>query len=121
VQAIPCDLCKEETAVLMQSNLNEGDTIAVGPSCMLPFALQLAIAAAQTVTPEAGPLYAPMVAQLAGFPIWEDPAAQDAQDGAQPPADDAGGPAAKPDLPKRRRSSKTAVNGQAPDSAGAAS
>lgn len=36
-QAIGCDLCQQESAVMMQSNLTNGDTIGVGESCMVTF------------------------------------------------------------------------------------
>lgn len=38
-QAIACDMCGNETATTMQTNLNNGDAIAIGDSCMLPFYL----------------------------------------------------------------------------------
>lgn len=37
-----CDLCEQEAAVLMQTNLGNGDTVAVGASCLLTFALAFA-------------------------------------------------------------------------------
>lgn len=36
-QSIACDLCEAEPAVLMQSNLVNGDTVAVGEACILGF------------------------------------------------------------------------------------
>ena len=36
-QAIACDLCQQEQAALMQTNLANGDTIAVGDACTVTF------------------------------------------------------------------------------------
>lgn len=36
-QTIYCDMCKAEEAVMMQSNLKTGETIAVGEVCMFPY------------------------------------------------------------------------------------
>lgn len=36
-QTIYCDMCKAEEAVMMQSNLKTGETIAVGEQCMFPY------------------------------------------------------------------------------------
>lgn len=36
-QAIGCDLCQQEPAVMMQSNLTNGDTLGVGEACMVTF------------------------------------------------------------------------------------
>jgi hypothetical protein len=36
--AIACDLCETEPAVLMQTNLGNGDTISVGQACLITFA-----------------------------------------------------------------------------------
>lgn len=41
-QAIACDLCGQETAVLMQTNIENGDVIAIGGSCMVTFLLSTA-------------------------------------------------------------------------------
>lgn len=34
---ITCDLCGAEPAALMQSNMANGETIAVGDACLIPF------------------------------------------------------------------------------------
>jgi hypothetical protein len=34
-----CDLCNAEQAVLLQTNLTSGETIAVGGDCLVPFAI----------------------------------------------------------------------------------
>lgn len=36
-QTIICDMCKAEEAVMMQSNMKTGETIAVGEQCMFPY------------------------------------------------------------------------------------
>jgi hypothetical protein len=38
-QNILCDLCESEPALLMQTNIQNGDAITVGESCMLVFLL----------------------------------------------------------------------------------
>lgn len=35
--SLNCDLCQQETAVLLQSNLGTGDTVAVGGHCLRTF------------------------------------------------------------------------------------
>jgi hypothetical protein len=36
-QTIMCDMCKAEPAVMLQSNVTTGETIAVGDGCMFPY------------------------------------------------------------------------------------
>jgi hypothetical protein len=35
--AIPCDLCETEPAVVMQTNMGNGDTVSVGQACLITF------------------------------------------------------------------------------------
>lgn len=36
-QQLPCDICREEIAVQMLTNLATGDTMTLGPSCLAQF------------------------------------------------------------------------------------
>ena len=49
---ITCDLCEAEGAVLMQSNLGDGSTVAVGGACLLGFALGLAVGFSEGIPAE---------------------------------------------------------------------
>ena len=37
-----CDLCEVEPAVLMVTNINDGDTLTVGANCVAPWAMAMA-------------------------------------------------------------------------------
>lgn len=52
-QAISCDLCQQEVAVMMQSNLTNGDTIGVGDACMVTFFASSLTAMLHDAPPEA--------------------------------------------------------------------
>jgi hypothetical protein len=41
-QAMGCDLCGQENAILLQTNIDNGDVIAIGGSCMVTFLLSTA-------------------------------------------------------------------------------
>lgn len=53
-QQITCDLCQSETAVLMQTNVMDGDILAIGPAC-LPMFYGGAILAVMDLPPHTGP------------------------------------------------------------------
>jgi len=53
-QPITCDLCQAETAVLMQTNVADGDILAVGPGC-LPMFYGGAVMAVMDLPPHTGP------------------------------------------------------------------
>jgi hypothetical protein len=64
-----CDLCGQENAILMQTNIGNGDVIAIGPSCVVVFMLTTAESIISEM-PEAnaaayGEALAPIVARLA--------------------------------------------------------
>lgn len=40
--AITCDMCQQETAQVMQTNIDNGDVLAIGASCQLLFHLTVA-------------------------------------------------------------------------------
>lgn len=63
-QALPCDLCGEESAVLLQSNLGDGSSLSVGPACLLNYALGFAVGLTGEFTPEDAAPYADVMAQL---------------------------------------------------------
>lgn len=55
--ALPCSLCEEEIAGMMQTNLDTGDTIQVGASCMVGFMLASTAAILPEVSPDILALY----------------------------------------------------------------
>jgi hypothetical protein len=63
--SLECDLCKTESAVLLQSNLGTGDTIAVGGHCLRDFyanglqAIDAALADAAGMAGDGSPSGAP--------------------------------------------------------------
>jgi hypothetical protein len=61
---ITCDICTEETAVLLQTNIANGDMAAVGPNCLTTFALTTAATFLEQVPPEFRAEYADMVAAI---------------------------------------------------------
>ena len=54
---LACTLCEAENGVLMDTNLDSGDTTIVGPACLPGFALSLAGAVTQGMPAEAGDAY----------------------------------------------------------------
>jgi len=64
-RAIPCDICETESAVLLQSNLSEGGTVAVGPACITLFSVGAALAMTELVPPEERSVLRPYVEQMA--------------------------------------------------------
>lgn len=69
-QTIPCDLCQQETAVMLETRVETGDVIAVGASCLIPFYVGAATSLADTIDYDAGAVYAPMVEVLAAKPVF---------------------------------------------------
>lgn len=73
-QAIACDLCQQEPAVMMQSNLGNGDTIGVGQACMVTFYASSLTAMLSDAPPEMlnelAPVLLPLGA-LIGPPEWD--------------------------------------------------
>lgn len=70
-QQLACDLCGQENAELVITNANNGDVIAVGPSCVVVFYLtaageMLAMMPAENVKAYAAVL-APVVGRLTGM------------------------------------------------------
>jgi len=68
-QNLLCDLCQQEPAELMQTNVANGDAITVGASCMLVFLLTTAdsilAGLPADVAVQYGDALAPIVARLA--------------------------------------------------------
>jgi hypothetical protein len=62
--AIACDLCNDEQAVLMQTSLETGDTMAVGRSCLIPFTLGAAVAFSEGMEQEEQNAYRDLTAAL---------------------------------------------------------
>ena len=62
--AIYCDMCQAEPTVLLQTNMGNGDTVGVGQSCLLPFALGLATTFSEGAEKEEQDIYADAVAAL---------------------------------------------------------
>lgn len=63
---ITCDLCGEEYAVSMVTNLANGDSLAIGEACMLTFHLTVAAELAGNMPFEALGDYAAQITTLAG-------------------------------------------------------
>lgn len=86
-QAINCDLCNTEAAVLLQTDLASGETMSVGPACLFPFYVGAAAGIADGMPPEVRAEYGPRVLALAELftgPIGVTGAA--GSDSAGPPA-----------------------------------
>jgi hypothetical protein len=68
-QNLLCDLCQSEPALLMQSNIVNGDAITVGESCMMIFLLTTVSSILDEMPAENAAQYAvaldPIVAKLA--------------------------------------------------------
>lgn len=69
---ITCDMCQAEPATVMQSNLANGETVAVGDSCVVPFYLTVLAAILEgmpaEVRAEFGTQLKPVIDQLQGEP-----------------------------------------------------
>jgi hypothetical protein len=79
---LTCDMCGDEPAIMMQSNLGDGSTITVGPQCMIPF-YRSALAEMERVA--------------AGVTSTDDQAPQTPEDGSQERAEaSVGGPGGDP-------------------------
>lgn len=65
---IGCDLCNEEMAVALQTNLGNGEVLGIGGSCLLTFYVSSALEMARQVESDQGQAVAPMVAELAAVP-----------------------------------------------------
>lgn len=63
---LPCDLCGQEPAGAMFTNLANGDTLAIGHACMLTFNLSSAAELAVGVPDDQRGQYAELVGKLAG-------------------------------------------------------
>ncbi len=69
---LPCDICGEEVGITLQTNLANGDVMAVGVSCMLAFYLASALQWSEQVSPEVLEAAAPQVVALAHVPrFWD--------------------------------------------------
>jgi hypothetical protein len=64
-QQIVCDLCEQETAVLLQTDVETGQVIAVGGSCLFAFYLGAAGGLVDGMAPEVRAEYAANVSALA--------------------------------------------------------
>lgn len=82
-QAISCDTCQAEPAVLMVTNLGNGDTFAIGPACLPAWCL----ATAQELTDT---MFVPAGSQTA------EPAAKGAKSGRRGKAAEQAAEAAEP-------------------------
>ena len=76
-QALTCDLCGQENAQLVITNSDNGDVMAVGPSCVVVFYLtaageMLSMMPAENVAAYASML-APVVERLTGLYLDEAP------------------------------------------------
>ena len=87
-QPIACDLCGQENAVLMQTNIGNGDVIAIGGSCMVTFLLSTAATILDEMPADAAAAYGevirPVVNQLAVHVTADSPEVQ-ADHASKPP------------------------------------
>lgn len=63
-QSIACDLCGDESAVLMQTNLANGDSIAIGQACLITFSLANALSFSEGIPADAIEPYKDLMAGL---------------------------------------------------------
>ena len=63
-QNLLCDLCQQEPAQLMQTNIDNGQVITVGASCMLLFLLTTAETIVSDMPPEVAAQYGETVASI---------------------------------------------------------
>jgi hypothetical protein len=60
-----CDLCEQESAAALYTNLANGDAMAIGAACMLTFALSVAAELAAGVPDDQREQYSEVMAKLA--------------------------------------------------------
>lgn len=63
--ALPCSLCEDEPAGMMQTNLDTGDTVQVGASCLIGFMLVTTATIVADVAPDILALYSEQFASIA--------------------------------------------------------
>jgi hypothetical protein len=78
-QAIRCDLCGQENAVLMQTNIDNGDVIAIGGSCMVTFLLSTAATILDEMPADHVGQYAEIIAPVVSLLTLHAPAAEVAE------------------------------------------
>jgi hypothetical protein len=62
---LTCSLCEQEQGLLMDTNLQDGDTTIVGPACMAGYALTMAASLTEGMPPEAGEAYGELLDRIA--------------------------------------------------------
>jgi hypothetical protein len=72
-QSIACDMCGQENATFMQTNIANGDVVAVGDSCTLTFLLTVAAEIVTAMPIDAATQYGeaimPVLGKLAGVVV----------------------------------------------------
>lgn len=128
--SLPCDMCGDELAVTMVTNLGNGDSLTVGEACQLIFHLAVARELITSMPGDSAPAYYDQVTALldaygqlvtltaglipagpdvADSPVieyqapTEGPADEHAEAPQDQPADDTGNHAAEADIPDRPR------------------
>lgn len=96
---LSCDLCGQESAGAMFTNLQNGDTLAIGHACMLTFNLSSAVELANGLAPEQRDQYAELLGAL-NEAFWP-PAA---------PAPEQEAPERKPVRPRKRAATEVDEN-----------
>jgi hypothetical protein len=91
-QAMGCDLCGQETAILLQTNIDNGDVVAIGGSCMVTFLLSTAATILEDMPADHRGRYAeiirPVTEQLANHVVAADAADAAAAAAGEPVAAD---------------------------------
>lgn len=71
-----CDMCQQEPAAVMQTNIENGDAVTVGNSCLLTFYLTIVAEVVSAMAPEQRDAYAevirPVIETLANTVISAD-------------------------------------------------
>lgn len=61
---LPCTSCEAETAIVMFTDMSNGDTMSIGPQCLPGFALGLAATTSQGMAPETAEAYGAQFDQI---------------------------------------------------------
>jgi hypothetical protein len=62
--AITCDMCQQEIASVMQTNIGNGDVVAVGNSCLLTFYITIVAEVVDAMDPDLRLAYAEVISPV---------------------------------------------------------
>src|SRR5260370_42413138 len=84
-QTITCDSCETEPAVMLQTDIDSGQVVAIGPTCLFTFYLGAAGGVAELMDAEVKAAYAAAVRDLAAQFADSSPALARLKDATQTP------------------------------------